>query len=72
MSTDKTSRWLLTFADGSWEEIDADRVARVPGKSGIVAVYEWTPREEHGSHERLVCTLEGVAKLERLTRPALW
>jgi hypothetical protein len=69
MLPEKHSRWRLVFADGSSEEIEADRVTRVRGSPGQVAVYEWEVDHEHRSHERLVCTLEGIARLERLTRP---
>ena len=67
--SEQRSRWRLVFADGSSEEIEADRVIRIRDSPGQVAVYEWEVDQEHQSHERLVCTLDGIAKLERLTRP---
>jgi hypothetical protein len=69
MWPEQRSRWRLLFADGSAEEIEADRVTRVRGSPGQVAVYEWEVDAEHRSRERLVCTLDGIARLERLTRP---
>lgn len=72
MPDDRSSRWRLTFTDGSSEEIEADRIVRTGAVPGQVAIYEWYTGSDQHTGQRLVCTLEGVAKLERLARDRLF